>query len=143
VRTASVLGHLRALGVRLSLDDFGTGYSSLASLRTLTIDAIKIDRSFVTDMDYRSDDLAIARSVVELGHNLGLRIVAEGVETPEVLGLIRHLGCDDFQGFLLSEPLPAAGLEPLLRAGRVDLDALSAPAGSDHQVPVPEADPLR
>ncbi len=133
VRTASVLGHLRALGVRLSVDDFGTGYSSLANLRTLTIDTIKIDRSFVTDMTSRPGDLAIARSVVELGHNLGLRIVAEGVETMEVFELVRQLGCDEFQGFLLSPPAPAAELEPLLRRGR--MPGLPAEPGPDPAQP--------
>ena len=129
IRTASVLGHLRALGVRLSVDDFGTGYSSLANLRTLTIDTIKIDRSFVTEMTTRPGDLAIARSVVELGHNLGLRIVAEGVETADVLELVRDLGCDEVQGFLLSQPKPAEELTPILRAGRFEFGHLGvAPA---------------
>ncbi|MDH5290262.1 MAG: EAL domain-containing protein [Acidimicrobiia bacterium] len=90
------------------------------------------NRSFVTEMTTRPGDLAIARSVVELGHNLGLRIVAEGVETMEVFELVRQLGCDEFQGYLLSRPVPATELEPMLRRGRMaDLppETRSNPAG--------------
>jgi diguanylate cyclase (GGDEF)-like protein len=139
IRTASVLGHLRALGVRLSVDDFGTGYSSLANLRTLTIDAMKIDRSFVTEMTSRPGDLAIARSVVELGHNLGVKVVAEGVETAEVLRLVSHLGCDEFQGYLLSRPKSAAEIEPLLRAGTCDLLALATSLDTTPQIDLERA----
>jgi EAL domain-containing protein (putative c-di-GMP-specific phosphodiesterase class I) len=122
VRSASVLGHLRAIGVNLAIDDFGTGYSSLANLRTLTIDRIKIDRSFVAGIDGSGGDLTIVRSIVELGRNLGLTTVAEGIETAEVLAIIRDLGCDEYQGFLASRALPADELEPLLMAGTVALE---------------------
>ncbi len=138
VRSASVLGHLRALGVGISIDDFGTGYSSLASLRQLTIDRIKIDRSFVTDLATRDGDLTIARSVIELGHNLGLKAVAEGIETEEVLNILRDLECDEAQGFLISTPLPAAELTPLLLTGSIDLDAL---APTDDPTLPPDAEP--
>jgi diguanylate cyclase (GGDEF)-like protein len=120
-RSASVLGHLRAIGVSLAIDDFGTGYSSLANLRTLTIDRIKIDRSFVAGIDGSGGDLTIVRSIVELGKNLGLTTVAEGIESEEVLAIIHDLGCDEYQGFLASKALPAAELEPMLAAGTVAL----------------------
>ncbi len=116
-RTASVLGHLQALGVSISIDDFGTGYSSLATLRNLTIDAIKIDKSFVTSLAGSASDLSIASSVIELGHNLGLQVVAEGVETVEVLDTLRALHCDQYQGYLLGRALPPTALRPLLERG--------------------------
>ncbi len=122
VRAASVLGHLRALGVRLSIDDFGTGYSSLATLRNLTLDAIKIDRSFVSGMAESAGDLSIVRSVIELGHNLGLGVIAEGVESVEVLDLLRELECDEFQGYLVTTPIDADAMGAWLRAGSFDVD---------------------
>lgn len=136
VRSASVLGHLRALGVGIAIDDFGTGYSSLASLRQLTIDRIKIDRSFVTDLATREGDLTIARSVIELARNLGLRSVAEGIETPEVLEILDQLGCDEAQGFLIARPMTAEDITPLLRDGVVHFDQL-------HRVRLPSDDSLR
>ena len=123
VRSASVLGQLRELGHSIAVDDFGTGYSSLSTLRDLTIDRVKIDRSFVTDLATQPGDLMIARSVIELAHNLHMATVAEGVESPEVLQILRDLGCDEIQGFLAGRPAPAEELLPLLRLGAVDLDA--------------------
>jgi len=122
-RSAVVLGELREIGVRISVDDFGTGYSSLASLRNLEIDCIKIDRSFVTDLDKRGGDLVIVRSIIDLAQNLGLETVAEGVETEEVLEIVKDLGCDFFQGFLVARPAAADELLPALRAsqGRPDV----------------------
>ncbi len=123
-RSASVLGHLRGLGVTLAIDDFGTGYSSLASLRRLTIDRIKIDRSFVTELATNGGDLNIVRSIIDLGRNLGLSTIAEGVETREVLDIVRALGCDEYQGFLVSAPLCASAVTELMenrRAARVPL----------------------
>ena len=140
VRSSSVLGHLRALGVTLAIDDFGTGYSSLATLRQLTIDRIKIDRSFVTGLATRDGDLTITRSVAELGRNLGLRTVAEGIETPEVLALVRDLGCDEFQGFLASRPVSAAEITPMLARGRYDIAAALSGHECDHAAG--EADPV-
>ena len=122
-RSAAVLEELRALGVSVSIDDFGTGYSSLASLRTLTIDSIKIDRSFVLGLADSDADLTIVRSVVELGRNLGLTTVAEGVETDEVLQIVRDLGVDEFQGYLASRPMSAEDLEPVLIHGFFDMSA--------------------
>ena len=112
-----VLEDLRQLGVRLSVDDFGTGYSSLAYLRELPIDEVKIDRSFVADLD--RGDARIVRSVIELGHNLGLHVVGEGVETAVSLDRLRDLDCDSAQGFHLAPPLPAPEVIALLDGARL------------------------
>jgi EAL domain-containing protein (putative c-di-GMP-specific phosphodiesterase class I) len=93
------------LGVRTSVDDFGTGYSSMSHLRRLPINEIKIDQSFVLDMTRNESDRAIVRSIIELGHNLGLEVVAEGVEDSATLGALIDMGCDRVQGFLLSAAL--------------------------------------
>ncbi len=119
VRSSSVLGHLRQLGLSIAIDDFGTGFSSLVALRDLTIDRVKIDRSFVTNLAASKADLTIVRSVVELAANLGVQSVAEGVETVEVLNKIEHLGCDEYQGFLASSPRPINELLPILRNGYI------------------------
>jgi diguanylate cyclase (GGDEF)-like protein len=106
-RTMTVLGLLRDLGVSLSIDDFGTGYSSLAYLKRLEANELKIDKSFVFTMTSNSNDAVIVRSTIELGHNLGLRLVAEGVENAETWTMLKALGCDVIQGYHLSRPLPA------------------------------------
>ena len=124
-RSASVLAELRGFGVTVAIDDFGTGYSSLSTLRDLTLDRIKIDRSFVTRLTTNQGDLTIARAVIELAHNLDMMTVAEGVETKDVLDMLRTLGCDEVQGFLLSRPKSADVLEPMLRAGCIDLGSLA------------------
>jgi sensor c-di-GMP phosphodiesterase-like protein len=93
------------MGVRLSIDDFGTGYSSLAYLQELPVDAIKIDKSFVMSMQSDPGNATIVQSTVDLGHNLGLEVVAEGVETIEVYNKLAELGCDYAQGYFLSKPL--------------------------------------
>jgi diguanylate cyclase (GGDEF)-like protein/PAS domain S-box-containing protein len=117
-----VLGRLKALGVATSIDDFGTGYSSLSYLKHLPIDQLKIDRSFVGNMVHDESDLTIVRSTIDLSHNLGLVVVAEGVEDPETLNLLAQLGCDRAQGYALSRPVPATDLERWCR----DDDTLSA-----------------
>lgn len=94
------------LGIQTSIDDFGTGYSSLTYLRDLPLQEIKVDRSFVSGMHRRSEEFTIVRSMIDLGHNLGLEVVAEGVEHADDLAMLRHLGCDLAQGFHLSMPLP-------------------------------------
>ncbi|MGY1602777.1 putative bifunctional diguanylate cyclase/phosphodiesterase [Geodermatophilus sp. SYSU D00815] len=116
VRNSSVLTDLHALGLRLSMDDFGTGYSSLSQLRQLPIDEVKIDKSFVLGMSTSQGESFIARSIIELAHNLGLRVVAEGVEDELTRNLLAEMGCDKLQGFLVSRPLPDERLESWLLA---------------------------
>ena len=109
-RAAEVLRKLAAAGVKISLDDFGRGQTSLGYLSALPVDELKIDKSFVLDMLDDSAHAAIVRSIVDLGHNLGLRVVAEGVETEEILSALSEIGCDIAQGFLLARPMPAVTL---------------------------------
>jgi diguanylate cyclase (GGDEF)-like protein len=97
---------LQSMGIKVSIDDFGTGYSSLAYLRDLPIDKIKIDRSFIQEVESNDSDLTIVKSMIDLSHGLGKRVLAEGVETVEQLNLLRHLGCDAVQGYFISRPLP-------------------------------------
>jgi EAL domain-containing protein (putative c-di-GMP-specific phosphodiesterase class I) len=110
-RALQVLRELRALGVRIAIDDFGTGYSSMAYLKGLAVDALKIDKSFVQKLASDASDRAIVRSTVELGHNLGLRVVAEGVEDTVSYEQLTRLGCDLAQGFYLGRPMPADHLD--------------------------------
>jgi diguanylate cyclase (GGDEF)-like protein len=119
VRTSEMLEELRGLGIRFYLDDFGTGYSSLRYLHGLPLDAIKIDRTFVTRMDAGPTHLQLVRTVRALASNIGVMAVAEGVETQEQLRTLRELGCECAQGFLFSRPVPAAELELLLEADPV------------------------
>jgi diguanylate cyclase (GGDEF)-like protein/PAS domain S-box-containing protein len=107
-RLLEMLNELKALGLRISIDDFGTGYSSLAYLRRFPVDHLKIDRSFVSDMAHNADDATIVRSIIALGHALGLQVVAEGVESAEQLQLLKRSNCDEVQGFHLGRPMPAA-----------------------------------
>jgi len=114
-RARSVLVQLSELGVRLAIDDFGSGHSSLGYLKRLPIDVLKIDRSFVMNMADGSDDAVIVRSTIDLGHNLGLEVVAEGVETEEALAQLTQLGCDSVQGYFLGRPQPTDAVEWLVR----------------------------
>ena len=106
-RAAMVLGELKTMGCMTSLDDFGTGYSSLSHLQKLPVDELKIDRTFVTQLPDDPQNAAIVKSVIELAHNLGLEVVAEGVETTAALRWLREQGCERAQGFYLSKPMPA------------------------------------
>jgi diguanylate cyclase (GGDEF)-like protein/PAS domain S-box-containing protein len=108
--TKEVLMRLGNLGVKVAVDDFGAGFTSLSHLAHLPIDEIKIDRSFIADLLTDASDRAIVRSIIALSHDLGLEVVAEGVESPEVLADLRQLGCDLVQGFLFTPPLPAREL---------------------------------
>jgi EAL domain-containing protein (putative c-di-GMP-specific phosphodiesterase class I) len=98
------------MGVALSIDDFGTGYSSLAYLKDLPVDEVKIDRSFVMGMEHDASNAVIVRSTIDLARNLGLSVVAEGVETTTAWDALAALGCDAAQGYLISRPVPASEL---------------------------------
>ncbi len=106
-----ILEEFNAMGVALAIDDFGTGYSSLSSLKKLPLEIIKIDRSFILEMLDNRDDLTIVRSTIDLAHNMGLQVVAEGVVSTEILQQLKTLGCDKAQGYHISRPLSAASLE--------------------------------
>ncbi|MFZ6757367.1 EAL domain-containing protein [Undibacterium sp. Ji50W] len=110
VRAFQTLDRLHAMGLDLSIDDFGTGYSSLAYLKRLPVDELKIDKSFVLKMEKDIDDTKIVKSTIDLGHNMGLRVVAEGVENAEVMALLKELGCDQAQGYFISKPMPSTDL---------------------------------
>jgi diguanylate cyclase (GGDEF)-like protein len=110
-----ILEQLSDMGVLVSVDDFGTGYSSMSYLRRFPIDQLKIDRSFLSEITARSDDASIVGAIVSLAHNLRLKVVAEGVETVAQLDLLKTLGCDQYQGYQFSPPLPAAEFETLMR----------------------------
>jgi diguanylate cyclase (GGDEF)-like protein/PAS domain S-box-containing protein len=113
---AASLRHLRKLGVRIALDDFGTGHSSLALLRQLPIDSVKIDQSFVADLDAAHSSVSVIEAITVMAHELGLHCVAEGVETPAQLNTLRELGCDEAQGFLLARPMPACEITVYMQA---------------------------
>ena len=117
-RCMDVLQRLHDLGVHLSIDDFGTGYSSMAYLRRLPVDELKIDRSFVLGMTTTAQDLVLVRTAIDLGHNLGLTVVAEGVEGAEHVAALRELGCDIAQGYHYARPMAAEQMTELLDAGR-------------------------
>ena len=112
-----VLVRLRELGLRIAVDDFGTGYSSLAQLKRFPIDVLKIDQGFIRDIPHSADDMAISTAIIGMGHSLGMSVLAEGVETPEQMAFLRERGCNAYQGYLCSRPLPADAFAALL-AGR-------------------------
>lgn len=124
----SVMRTLSSSGLTLSIDDFGTGYSSLAYLKLLPINTLKIDRSFVKDIESDPNDADICDVTVLLAHKLGLEVVAEGVETEAQLKFLISIGCEKVQGYLISKPLPAAEAEifirndtPMAKLGTIDL----------------------
>ena len=118
---AVTLAKLRGLGVRLSIDDFGTGYSSLSYLNRFPVDTLKIDRSFVTSMNEADENLQIVKTIVTLAGNLGMQVVAEGVETEEQLDQLRLLKCQYGQGYLFSKPLDVADADLfILNSARAD-----------------------
>ncbi|MCV2490213.1 EAL domain-containing protein [Geodermatophilus sp. YIM 151500] len=132
-RCTDVLQRLHDLGVSLSIDDFGTGYSSMVHLRRLPVDELKVDRSFVLGMTTSSADAVLVRTAVDLGHNLGLTVVAEGVEDEEHVAALRALGCDLAQGYHFARPMAAEALTALLREAR---------AGTGRALPVSAAGPV-
>ncbi|MGZ5052222.1 MAG: PAS domain S-box protein [Methylobacter sp.] len=111
---AAILNNLRKQGVRLAIDDFGTGYSSLAYLKHFPLDILKIDKSFIDDIPHLQDDMEIAATIIAMGRILGFKVLAEGVETPEQLAFLREKGCDLYQGYIKSRPLPAEEFADLL-----------------------------
>jgi len=122
---AQILSRLKGLGVRLSIDDFGTGYSSLSRLQGLPLDTLKIDRSFIADIDADPDKREIVRVIVVLGQQLSMKVVAEGTETAEQVKYLKHLGRDYAQGYFFSRPVEARAFEELLAAGQVEVPQLS------------------
>lgn len=128
-RSAAMLGRLNALGVQISMDDFGTGYSSLGYLKKFPVQCLKIDQTFLHDVTVNPDSAAIVKAIISLGHNLDLRVLAEGVETVDQYDFLRANGCDEFQGYYLSRPMPAEAFAELLRAQQhADAHAIAAPA---------------
>ncbi|GAX90648.1 GGDEF domain-containing protein [Effusibacillus lacus] len=115
-RTIATLNELRTLGVRISIDDFGTGYSSLSYLKKFPIDTLKIDRSFVREIDTNLSDAAIVTAIITLAHSLNLKVVAEGVETPVQQAFLLKQKCDEMQGYLFSRPVPVSSFERLMAA---------------------------
>ena len=113
-RSVALLGQLRGLGLRLSIDDYGTGYSSMAQLKRLPVQELKIDKAFVMDVADNEDDAVNVRSTIELGHNMSLQVVAEGVEHERGLAKLRQFGCDLVQGYWLGHPISAAEFAKLV-----------------------------
>ncbi|WP_326960650.1 MULTISPECIES: EAL domain-containing protein [unclassified Arthrobacter] len=111
VRAQRLLEALAAMGVRLSIDDFGAGYTSLGQLKRLPVTEIKNDRSFITNMATEPSDALIACSIIDLGHSLGLTVLAEGVESAETLRHLRRFDCDNVQGYYICRPVPAAAFD--------------------------------
>jgi diguanylate cyclase len=123
-RAAVVLQDLRQAGIGISIDDFGTGQTSLRYLSALPIDEIKIDCSFISDMTVNTGHRAIVRSIVDLGHNLGIHVVGEGVETEEVASALTATGCDVAQGYLYARPMPAKELSDWLAFREVSAEGV-------------------
>ena len=123
---AQVMQQLRSAGVRFAIDDFGTGHSSLAQLHALPVDELKIDRAFVMNLESSANNVAIVRTTIELGHNLGLKVVAEGIETPEVWATLSRLGCDLAQGYFISRPMAADAVPDWVRQHRDNWQARSS-----------------
>jgi diguanylate cyclase (GGDEF)-like protein len=132
--TRRTLARLKDVGVQIAIDDFGTGYSALTYLKSLPVDILKIDRSFVRDLGTDTRDLAIVRAIVDLAHGLGLEVVAEGVETATAARALLDLGCHRAQGFLLSRPVDSAAMETLLARRFVSMD-FSTMRDSPHDDP--------
>lgn len=137
-RALEVVSRFDAIGVHLAIDDFGTGYSSLAQLKRLPVDQLKIDKSFVMQMTEDENDLAIVRSTIDLAHNLGLEVVAEGIESHQILQLLDELGCDIGQGYFICHPLPIADLTKWLADALSDVADLTEPRSTIAHIPPTE-----
>jgi EAL domain-containing protein (putative c-di-GMP-specific phosphodiesterase class I) len=122
----AILEQLSAMGVLVSVDDFGTGYSSMSYLRRFPIDKLKIDRVFINEIASRPEDASIVRAIVSLAHSLRLKVVAEGVETPAQLDFLKAVGCDEYQGYHFSRPLPAIEFARIVRETAARVAPLSA-----------------
>jgi EAL domain-containing protein (putative c-di-GMP-specific phosphodiesterase class I) len=120
-----ILEAISRMGVLVSVDDFGTGYSSMSYLRRFPIDKLKIDRCFVTEMTRRPEDASIVRAIISLAHSLHLKVIAEGVETPEQLALLTELGCDQYQGFYFSPAVLPARFADLVKQSAVSRNTLT------------------
>lgn len=110
--------NLRAQGIRLAIDDFGTGYSSLAYLKHFPLNVLKIDKGFIDDIPFDKDDMEIASTIIAMGHTLGFKVLAEGVETPEQLAFLQSKHCDSYQGYIKSKPLPAQAFSELMKVNK-------------------------
>ena len=127
-RAMRTLQAIKALGITLSIDDYGTGYSSLSYLHKLAVDRLKIDKSFVAGLLCNDRDQLIVKSTIDLAHGLELEVIAEGIETPQQLAVLKKLGCDYAQGFLLSQPLRAEDVFDWFK-DRTENSSLKAAAG--------------
>ena len=134
-RAIGVLDAIQSRGVRLAIDDFGTGYSSMSLMKQFPIDTIKIDRSFVRELESNGEDRAIANAIISMGKALGLTVVAEGVETEGQDEFLSASLCDELQGYLFSKPVPAEAIH------RIFLDRLAAPPLQPDLTPAPFAEP--
>ncbi|MFZ2405902.1 MAG: EAL domain-containing protein [Methylobacter sp.] len=123
-KTTHILNNLHAQGIRLAIDDFGTGYSSLNYLKHFPLDVLKIDKSFIDDIPHNKDDMEIASTIVAMGHILGFKVLAEGVETLEQLAFLQAQDCDLYQGYLKSRPLPADDFAALLQAAEAQTSGI-------------------
>jgi EAL domain-containing protein (putative c-di-GMP-specific phosphodiesterase class I) len=119
-QVAQQLEHFRACGMQIAIDDFGTGYSALAYLDKFHIDYLKIDQSFTRNLEGNTRDLALCEAIIVMAHKLGIKVIAEGVETPEQYDLLREAGCDYGQGYLFSKPVPAHEFEVLFSHMTID-----------------------
>jgi diguanylate cyclase (GGDEF)-like protein/PAS domain S-box-containing protein len=119
-KAVAILNNLRAQGIRLVVDDFGTGYSSLSYLKRFPLDVLKIDKSFIDDIPLLKDDMVITATIIAMGHTLGFKVLAEGVETTEQLAFLREKGCDTYQGYIKSPPISAEEFAKLFRGQKQD-----------------------
>ena len=115
-----MLRRIKEMGVKISIDDFGTGYSSLSSLKRLPLDELKIDRAFVSGVPQDADDAAIVMAIVGMAHTLGLTVVAEGVENEEQLAFLGERGCEVYQGYFYSKPVPPTEWPALFASDKSD-----------------------